>query len=116
MFDDDTSYLDDCARQLTNFGLKVFYPYERCVMGIYETCDEHLIGIIRKKEKIPFYQGFMIQLVPTQEDYLRLVQEDRMISYVFENRDKVRNFACADISGHDNFQTNLLKMLKEQFK
>ncbi len=116
MFDDDTSYLEACAREISKYGLTVLHPYERCIMGIHKSRDEHIIGIIRKKQNIPFYQAFLIQLVPTEENYLRLVQENKMIAYVFNNRDKVTNFAATDISGHENFQKEFIRELKERFR
>lgn len=116
MFDDDTSYLEACAREISKYGLTVTYPYERCIMGVHKSFDEHIIGIIRKKQNIPFYQAFLIQLVPTSENYLRLVQDNQMIPYVYNNRDKVKNFVAVDISGHENFQTEFIRELKERFR
>lgn len=116
MFDDDTSYLDACASEIRKYGLTVMYPYDRCILGVHKSFDEHVIGIIRKKQNIPFYQAFLIQLVPTTENYLKLVQDDKMIPFVFNNRDKVKNFAAVDISGHENFQKEFIRELKERFR
>ncbi|MNK56462.1 hypothetical protein D3C87_755030 [compost metagenome] len=116
MFDDDTSYLEACAREISKYGLTVMYPYERCILAVHKSYDEHIVGIIRKRTNIPFYQAFLIQLLPTNENYLKLVQDNLMIPYVFENRDKVQNFVAVDISGHENFQNEFIRELKERFR
>ena len=116
MFDDDTSYLDECARELTGFGLTVMYPYERCIMATLKSSTDHIVAIFRKKKNLPFYQIFLIEFKPTTENYLKLVQEDKIFDFMFANPTKVIAFDAGDLSGHETFREEVTKALKEKFR
>lgn len=116
MFDDDTSYLRECAAEIESFGLQVFYPYDRCIMAVLKSSSDHIVIMCRKRKNIPFYQVFLWEFKPTNADYLKLIQEDKIFDYMFSNRDKVIHFDTGDLSGHETFREEVTKALKEKFR
>lgn len=116
MFDDDLSYLESFARTLRSYPIVVVHVDERTLLAIYKEPTEHFVGLIRKKRNIPFYQAFVAQFYPSDTNYTGLGTGNKLVEFVFANPDKVRAFSTADVSGHENFETEFLRVLKETIK
>ncbi len=116
MFDDDLSYLESFARTLRGYLLPVVHVDERTILTTYKESTGHFVGIVRKKANMPFYQAIVAEFVPSNTDYTGLGEGNKLVAYVFANPDKVRAFFTTDISGHENFEGEFLRALKEKLK
>lgn len=114
MFDDDTSYLDACARKIRAFGIQVFHPSTHSIMAIMKNTDAHTVGVIRKLHKIPFYQIYVYICEPGDLDYVGLEKQGKLITTLLSKPELFKDFQVADVSGHDNFEEQLEKILKDR--
>lgn len=116
MFDDSLFALEELATKLRSYRLPVYYPTSHSIFTIYKDRSSHFVGLVRKKRNIPFYQVFAVEFKPSDIDYTTLMVDNKLIEYVFANRDKVVEFNLADVSGHDNFKSQAFKVIEETIR
>jgi len=114
VFDDDTSYLDACARKIRAFGIQVFHPSTHSILAVMKNSDAHTVGVIRKLQNIPFYQIYVYVCEPGNLDYFSLEKQGKLIPLLLEQPELFKDFQVADVSGHDNFEEQLEKILKDR--
>lgn len=114
VFDDDLSYLEQCAREIRAYGIQVFYPNDYSIMAVLRNSQTHTVGVVRKVKNIPFYKIFVYKFVPSDLDYFGLEKQNALISKALSEPELIQEIQSADVSGHDEFQAHLRSILKEQ--